>query len=178
MSKQTDPSQHLIVLGFDSTTAAQEALTATLRLQEEGKLLLRDAVFVTKDEKGRAHVVETTDPSPGQAALSGSFWGLLFGALLLVPIAGLVIGAATSALMAKLVDVGVSDDFVKELRSSIEPGKTYLALLVSHEDEAAITAELKRFQGIAQFVTGTMPPEALEHVKEALADVSTETSES
>lgn len=165
--------QNMVVLGFDTRVAAQEALTAMARLQQEGKLLVRDAVFVTKDDKGRAHVEETTDPSPGRAALGGAFWGLLFGAILLVPIAGLAVGAGVSALSAKLIDTGLSDKFVKQLRESIQPGKTYLAVLVSHGNREAVLAELRRFAGIAELVDSSLPEEAVVQVKEALATSST-----
>ncbi len=161
-------AQNIVVLGFDTRLAAQEALTAALRLQQEGKLQIHDAVFVTKDEKGSAHVEETTDLSPGRAALGGAVWGLLFGAILLVPVAGVAIGAGSAALAAKLVDTGISDKFVKQLRQSIEPGKTYLALLTSQGNREAVLVELKRFNGIAQLIDTTLPAEAVEQVKEAL----------
>lgn len=165
--------QNMVVLGFDTRIAAQEALTAMARLQQEGKLLVRDAVFVTKDDKGHAHVEETTDPSVGRAAMGGAFWGLLFGAILLVPIAGLAVGAGVSALSAKLIDTGLSDKFVKQLRESIQPGKTYLAVLVSHGNREAVLAELRRFAGIAELVDSSLPEEAVAQVKEALASAST-----
>jgi uncharacterized membrane protein len=93
---------------------------------------------------------------------------LLFGAILLVPVAGVAIGAGSAALAAKLVDTGLSDKFVKQLRQSIEPGKTYLALLTSQGNREAVLTELKRFKGIAQLIDTTLPAEAVEHVKEAL----------
>src|SRR5215467_13121633 len=161
-------AQNIVVLGFDTKLAAQEALTAALRLQQEGKLQMYDAVFVTKDEKGSANVEETTDLSPGRAALGGAAWGLLFGAILLVPVAGVAIGAGSAVLAAKLVDTGLSDKFVNQLRQSMEPGKTYLALLTSQGNREAVLAELKRFKGIAQLIDTTLPAEAVEHVKEAL----------
>lgn len=88
--------QQLAVFAFDSALKAQEFFTAALRLNQEGSLLVRDAVFVSKDEDGKARVTETTDPSPGRVASVG-VWGLLFGAILAVPVAGLAIGAGTGA---------------------------------------------------------------------------------
>jgi len=154
-------------VGFDSTAAAQEAFIAAQRLNTEGTLLLRDAVFVVREGK-KARVIETMDPAPGQSAISGGFWGLLFGNLLFVPVAGLVIGAATSALDAKFVDVGVSDSFIEDLRKQIEPGKTYLALLVSHVNAEKAREELTRFAGIAPLISGSMPAKALERARELL----------
>ena len=166
-------AQRIVVLGFDTREGAQEAFDAVLRLQREGKLLLRDAVFVQKDADGkRAHVEQTMDQSTGTAALGGAFWGLLFGVILLVPIAGMAIGAGTAALVAKLTDVGLSDQFVKQVRESIKPGKTYLALMVSHANPEAVLAELRRFQGIAELVDSNMPEEAVQQVKDALTQTA------
>lgn len=133
--------------------------------------MLRDAVFVTKTEKGKVRVMQTTDPSPGQAAMGGAFWGLLFGILLFVPVVGMAIGAGTAALVAKLTDTGISDDFVKELRSSIEPGHVYLAALVSHVNADEALTEMKRWAGMAQVVSANLAPEGLEALKGALEQV-------
>ena len=166
-------AQRIVVLGFETREGAQQALDAALRLQKEGKLLVRDAVFVHKDADGkRAHVQETVDQSTGSAALGGAFWGLLFGVILLVPIAGMAIGAGTAALVAKLTDTGIDDKFVKHLRDSIQPGWTYLALMVSHADREAVLADLRRLRGIAELVDSSMPEEAVRQVRDALADTT------
>jgi len=162
-------AQNMVVLGFDTPMTAQEMLDAALRLQAEGKLRVRDAVFVTKDDKGHVHVKETTDPSTRARALGGAFWGLVFGAILLVPVAGMAVGAGIGALTGKMIDSGMSDKFVKQLRESIQPGKTYLAMLVSHGDIEAALTELRRFKGMAEFVDSSMPEQAVAQVKEALA---------
>jgi uncharacterized membrane protein len=169
-----DP-RSLVVLGFKDQLAAQEMLTALTRMTSEGTLLLQDAVFVTKTEKGKVKVVETRDASPGQAAMGGAFWGLLFGILLFIPVIGMAIGAGTAALIAKLTDTGVSDDFIKELRQSIEPGKVYLAVLVSHVNPEKALEEMQRYAGMAEVVTSTnMTPEAVSQLEQALGQHVTE----
>lgn len=165
-----DDPRKLIVLGFDSSLKAQEALLAATRLQTEGKILLHDAVFVAKDEEGSTRVTETVDETPGEAALNGSFWGMLFGTILAGPI-GTVVGGAVSAgasaLIAKLVDIGVPDETIKELREAVPPGTTALALLVSHIHEDTLLAELHRFAG-AKLVRTDLPDAAVAAVKAAL----------
>jgi len=159
--------QQLAVFSFDSALKAQEFLTASVRLSQEGSLVLHDAVFVSKDDDGKARIVETLDPTPGRSALSSGAWGLLFGALLAVPVAGLAIGAASGALMAKLIDVGVPDDFVAKLRELVQPGRTALALLVSNVNSEAVAKELTRFEG-AELISGTLSDDAVARVNEAL----------
>ncbi len=168
MENTNDP-RSLVVLGFDEALAAQEMLTALTRMTTEGTLVLRDAVFVTKNDKGKIRVVETTDPSPGSAAWGGAFWGLLFGIVLAVPIVGLAIGAGSAALMAKLIDTGSDDKFIKTLRESIEPGKTYLAVLVSHINREKALEEMSRYSGLAQVISTNMTADAESALNEALS---------
>ena len=167
---ENDPRK-LIVLGFDSPLRAQEALMAATRLMTEGEILLHDAVFVSKGTDGETRVQETTDVTPGEAALDGAFWGLLFGTLLAGPVGALVGGALTAgtgALMAKVIDTGVPDARVQELRDTVTPGTTALALLVSHVHVEALVKELHRFAG-AKIVTTDLPDAAVAAVREALA---------
>jgi len=164
-----DPRK-LIVLGFDSRLKAEEALLAATRLQTEGEILLHDAVFVSKDEDGSTRVTETVDQAPGDAALSGGFWGMLFGTILAGPV-GTVVGGAVSAgasaLVAKLVDTGITDGSIKKLRETIATGTTALALLISHIHEDKLVAELHRFAG-ATLVATDLPDAAVAAVKAAL----------
>lgn len=167
---ENDPRK-LIVLAFDSPLKAQEALMAATRLMTEGEILLHDAVFVAKDANGETVVKETTDVTPGEAAMDGAFWGLLFGTLLAGPVGALVggaISAGTGALAAKLIDTGVPDQCVQQLRDTVTPGTTALALLVSHVHLEALVKEMRRFAG-AQIVTTDLPDATVAAVREALA---------
>lgn len=162
----------LMVLSFESRLFAQEALLAATRLEGEGKIVVHDAVFVTRNERGDGSVVEETrDPDAVESAFGGGFWGLLFGTLLAGPV-GAIVGAAggagAGALAAALIDYGVRDETVNKLREHLTPGRTALALLVSHLDEAAVVNELHRFQG-AELLQSDFSAELEEHLRDALS---------
>lgn len=166
----TDPRQ-LVVLGFESPLLAEEALLAMSRLSAEGKVLLHDAVFVHRDHDGAARVRETTDPTPGAAALDGSLWGLLFGTILAGPVGALVGGAVTagtSALLAKIIDTGVPDAKVAALRETVPPGTTALALLLSHLQPDALRDELRRFPGV-KVLEADLPDATVQALRDAAA---------
>lgn len=160
----------LVALSFDSPLKAQEALLAVTRLQEQGTVLLRDAVFIHKDQDGAVRVVETVDITPGDAALEGSFWGALVGTLI-VPGIGTLIGGAVSAglgaLTAKLTDIGIPDETVKELEAKATPGTTLLALLVSHLNETVFLEEIQRFAG-AGLIQSSLSADAVTRLRAAL----------
>src|SRR5262249_24333811 len=141
--------QRIVILGFDTRFAAQDALATVMRLQLEGKMQVNDATFVSVDHRWRARLQEAGSACPGRGEVGGAGWGLLLGAILLVPIAGRAMHGCTSALMAKLVASGVSYRFVKNLRESVQPGMTCLALLVSQGNRDTVLADLGRFHGIA-----------------------------
>ena len=137
----------LLVISFDDRLTAQEFLLTAARLQTKDEIKVHDAVFLTRDQEGNTKVTETTDITPGRAALGAGMWGLLFGTLLAGPF-GLAVGAVTAgggALLAKLRDTGIKDEKIEEMRSEVAPGRTALALLVSHVSVADLQRELVRF---------------------------------
>jgi uncharacterized membrane protein len=166
--------QKLLVISFDDPLKAQEFLLVAARLQKDGDLQLHDAVIVNRNADGSSRVTETTDVTPTRGALGGGVWGLLLGTLFAGPLGGLVVGAASAGggvLYAKLVDTGIKDGTVAELRTAVPPGRTALALLVSHVSLADLQRELARFPGAA-LVETDLPQAAVVAVQEALAEAN------
>jgi uncharacterized membrane protein len=168
-----DSPQTLVGISFGDAYRAQEFLTAAQRLASTGRMHLKDAVFVVKKEDGATVVRETLDPQPGRTALSGAVWASLLGLLLGGPVgwlAGGAIGAAGGAAAAKLVDLGIPDDWVSWFRDEVEPGTTTLALLVTDLDRDALVHELERFSG-ATLVYANLEPYWLDRIHDALGEV-------
>lgn len=174
MSDSRSPDNaKLLVISFQDRLTAQEFLLTAARLQKKEELQVHDAVFFDRDLDGNTRVTETTDITPAQGALGGGVWGLLLGTLLVGPF-GLAVGAAAAgggALLAKLRDTGIKDEKVEELRRSVPPGRTALALLVSHVSLADLQRELVRFPK-ATLVETDLPPAAVSAVQYALAEAN------
>jgi uncharacterized membrane protein len=176
MSPKPPDNSKLLVISFDDPLRAQEFLLAASLLQKKEELQLHDAVIIRRDADGTSHVRETSDVTPSQAGFGAGVWGLLLGTLFGGPIGGLVVGAASAgggALFAKLVDTGVKDATVAELRQAVPPGRTAVALLVSHVSVADLQRELTRFPN-AQLVESDLPPAAVSAVQEALNEANRE----
>ena len=159
-SNAEEPDGTLVGVSFDRPVRAQEFLLAMNRLREDGALDLKDAVIVVKDRQGKVRVTETVDPSPGRAALSGAVWTGLFGLLLGGPVgwlAGLAVGAGAGAVTAKLVDLGIPDEWVAWFKAAVRPGTATVVVLVEQLDVRALTREAERFAG-AELVYTTLPP--------------------
>ncbi|MCW2495564.1 DUF1269 domain-containing protein [Jatrophihabitans sp.] len=174
MAQNPPDNSRLLVISFTDPLRAQEFLLAVAGLQTRQELQLHDAVIIARAEDGSSHVRETTDVTPGQAGVGAGVWGLLLGTIFGGPIGGLVIGAATAgggALYAKLVDTGVKDATIEELRTAVPPGRTAVALLVSHVSVADLQRELARFPQ-AQLVETDLPPAAVSAVQAALDEAN------
>lgn len=163
--------QTLVGISFENIFRAQEFLTAATGLAAKGRLKLKDAVLVVKDDEGKTVVKETTDPQPGRTALSGAMWAGLFGLFLGGPVgwaAGLAVGAGAGAVTAKIVDLGISDEWVAWFREAVQPGTATVALLVEDLDRNALVEEASRFTG-AELIYANLDDHTLERVKDALA---------
>lgn len=174
MSDVNDPVsvQRLAAISFGDDLKAVEFMTAVTRLARDKKLSLHDAVFVVKAADGKTYVRETKDLQPSQTAIGAGLWSGLFGLLLGGPVGMLVaggIGAGAGAVTAKIVDVGVTDDFVAQLREMVQPGTTTVAVLADHVDTEAVLAELQRFEG-GRYVAGNLPLTGIQAVRDALGD--------
>lgn len=172
MTDTTAPNDTIVGISFDDPFRAQELLTATSRLASKGVVQVLDAVTIVKDEHGKTFVRETIDPSPVQSALSGSVWAGLFGLILGGPVgwlAGAAIGAGAGAARAKIVDLGVPDEWVAWFREAVQPGTSTLVLLLGHFDREATFTELQRFSG-GHLVHANLEPDAIARIRTALAD--------
>jgi uncharacterized membrane protein len=173
MPRNTEHAPETLVgISFDDAFRAQEFLTAATRLASHGDFTILDAVIVFKDADGKAHVRETTDPQPGRTAMTGALWTGLFGLLLGGPVgwlAGAAIGAGAGAVTAKVVDLGISDEWVAWFREAVQPDTATIALLVTKLDRDALVAEAARFTG-AELVYANLDESTIERIKAALAD--------
>jgi len=168
-------SPQLVVIAVDDPLKAQEMLIAAGRLAEHGKLGIDDAVIITKDADGHSHKIETTDMTPLEGGLGGAFWGLLLGTLIAGPVGGIVTGAVTGgagALLAKVIDRGISDEFIEQMEDLLEPGHAGLCLLTNFVDNESAFHELNRFDG--KLIWSDLPPEAAQAVNEALVEGATD----
>jgi uncharacterized membrane protein len=128
----------LTVWKFDSAAGADRALEALQSLEGQRLLDLIDGAVVTFPlgaKKPRTRQLHTT---PSKAALGGAFWGLLFGLIFVFPLFGIAIGAGLGSLMASMADVGVSDDFIKQVREQVTPGTSALFLYTQKVQEGVL----------------------------------------
>jgi uncharacterized membrane protein len=126
----------LLVFGVDSPATAEKVFDLAGDLSRQELLQLADAAWVERTADGRVKLhqsVNLTATGAAYGATSGALWGALIGLLLLNPLAGAAVGATvgagTGALGGSLTDVGISDDLIKQIGATLEPGRAAVFFL-------------------------------------------------
>ncbi len=135
----------LIVIGFPDEFKADEVLIDLRRLELDYLIDLEDAAIVVRNKDGKVKVKQSQE-LVASGALSGGFWGLLIGLMFLQPLLG-IFGAAVGALSGALTDIGIDDNFIRELGNTIEPGTSALFVLVRKSTPDKVLEDLSKFEG-------------------------------
>ena len=77
----------LIVIGYPDETTDQKVWEELVKLEHDYLVDLEDAAVIRRDMKGKLHVTTPAHHAVAWGTLSGLFWGVLIGLLLLFPIA-------------------------------------------------------------------------------------------
>jgi uncharacterized membrane protein len=158
----------LTVLKFDTPGGAEHALQVLEDLSKKQLINLQDAAIVSWPMGKKKPKTKQLTSVTGVGALSGAFWGMLFGLLFFVPIFGMVVGAALGALSGSMADVGISDDFIKSVRSKVTEGTSALFLMTSD----AVQDKVKEaFTGMKfEFIASNLSKEQEDKLRAAFAE--------
>lgn len=139
----------LVVYAYNGKGKANEVLKALQELQKRKVFTVLNAAVLVMDEDGKAKLRETEDVDAKRGALFGAIAGGLVG--LLGGPAGVIVGAATGAVTggvaAHTIDMGFSDEYLREIQESLKPGSSALIALVEHEWVERVIAELNEYEG-------------------------------
>jgi uncharacterized membrane protein len=135
-----------VVIDYENEVKAEEVRLALLKLQKQYLIDLADAVVVVRDDKGNVRLRQMHNLTAA-GAVSGGFWGALIGLIFLNPLFGFAIGAAAGAISGALQDVGIDDNFMKDLGQTLKPGTAALCVLIRHMTPDKVVEEIQKFGG-------------------------------
>ena len=160
----------LVVLAFKDEGGASRFSSEIARMQKMQILQLDDAAIVTRNADGKAKVKQAHS-LVGAGAFGGAFWGMLIGLLFWAPWLGLAIGAISGALAGKFSDIGIDDNFIKQVSQEIAPGTSAIFLMVTGSTPDRVLEELRGNPDVKVLQT-SLSREAEERLREALATPS------
>jgi uncharacterized membrane protein len=132
----------LVVIGYDDEFKAEEVRLKLRKLQKDYLIDLEDAVVAVKNAKGKVKLHQAVNLTAA-GAITGGFWGSLIGLIFLNPILGAAVGASAGAVSGALADVGINDNFMKELAAAMNPGSSALFVLVRKATPDKVLEEVK-----------------------------------
>lgn len=136
-----------IVVKYPQVDTASAALGVLKELSKDKAVKLKDAVSITKTEKGKIKLHQTRDDSAGKGFVKGGLIGIVFAALF-GPAGWIAAGALTGTAFA-MFDRGIKNKLLKELGENMTPTESALAVLVEHADWATVFERMQshNFQG-------------------------------
>ena len=149
----------LVVVSYKDGSKAEAMRLKLLEMQQDYLVDLEDAVVAVKDAKGKVRLHQAVNLTTA-GAVRGGFWGSLIGLIFLNPLLGMAVGAGMGAVSGALSDLGINDQFMKDLAANMQPGSSILFVLVRKATPDKVLEELKG-------TGGTILKTSLSHEDEA-----------
>lgn len=119
----------LIVIAFDTEAAGFDLRTELVKMQKDYLIEMEDVVVVTRHSETDIKLHQAVNLTAA-GAVGGGFWGTLVGLLFLNPLIGAAVGAASGALAGLFTDIGINDQFMKDVSKAVPPGGSAVFVLV------------------------------------------------
>jgi membrane protein len=155
----------LVAIAYPDTNTAEQVRQELIRATKEQLVRLDDAVIVEHGPDGKIKLSQAMSTT-GAGAAGGALWGGLIGLLFLAPLVGMAVGAASGAVAGKVSDVGVNDNFMKELGAKLEPGSAALIALGSTDARDKVIERVKPYGG--ELIQTSLSSEEEEQLRAAL----------
>lgn len=160
----------LVAIAYPDRDTAEQVRQELIRATKEHLVRLEDAVVVEHQHDGKIKLHQAMNTT-GAGAAGGAMWGGLIGLLFLAPLLGMAVGAASGALGGKLADVGVADDFLKDLGARLQPGGAALIALGSSDARDKVIDRVKGYGG--DVIQTSLSSDAEQQLRAALGEQAT-----
>lgn len=159
------PSE-LLAIVFPGETRAREVLDAVGRLHQAGAVDLHNAAIITRDAAGQIAIHETNDFTPREGAVGGAVLGGVIGLLRGKLLGDTLLGAGAGYLASKVLDLGFSDAFLKDIAATLNPNTSALVLAIEFERLDEALRVLDPYHG--KIIRQSLPPEQAQKLAAAM----------
>jgi uncharacterized membrane protein len=137
-------------------------------MQERQLITLEDAAVVSWPQGNKKPKTREMHSTAGMGAMGGAFWGFLLGLIFFMPFLGAAVGASVGALSGSMADVGIDDDFIKQVRENVTEGTSALFALTSGATALdKVVDELKAYD--FEIISTNLSEEQEKQLREAFA---------
>jgi uncharacterized membrane protein len=141
----------LVVATFPTEAKAEVVGKRLLDLQREYMIEIGDAIVATKPLNGPVKC-NSLLRSAATAATNPVSWGALVGMIILMPWAGLSLGAVAGTLGGAFTEMGIDDGFIRQATQRLQSGNAALILLIRKMTNDRV---IKALQGVGGRVLRT-----------------------
>ena len=152
-----------IVVKYPQVDTAQGALEALKQLAKEKIVELKDAVAITKTDKGKVKLHQTKDDPAGKGFLKGGVIGVIFAVLF--GAAGWIAVGALLGTAFSLFDRGIKNKLLKEIGEGMTTTESALAVLIKHADWDTLKERMRAAGYQGEVVISEIVEEHLEEVE-------------
>lgn len=160
----------LIIVAFPDEATAFAAAEALVLLQKQYLIEMEDVVVVTRDAEGKVVLNQSVNLTTG-AAIGGGLWGTLIGLLFLNPVVGAAVGAGAGALVGKFSDIGIDDNFLRDVGASLDKGGAAVGMLIRKITTDKVMERLEPFREKGRVIHTSLSHEAEAGLKKFLEKV-------
>jgi uncharacterized membrane protein len=157
----------LIAIAYEDAETAEKVRGELIQATKEHLYTLEDAVVVEHQPDGKIKLRQVRGTT-GMGAAGGAMWGGLIGLLFLAPLFGMAIGAASGALAGKMTDVGINDNFMKELGAKMAPGGAALIVLGRAQAPEKVLERIRPYGG--EILQTSLDDQDEAHLRAALGE--------
>ena len=147
MSDYKIPDHEMMVVAFDNETEADRVLDTLKGMESLDIVDLKSAAVIVSSASGEVKIKETSDFDTKQGAIGGAVAGGVLGLLGGGLLKGAILGAAGGAAAGKFVDLGLDDEFLKNVGDNLGAGSSAIVALVDFEQVDQAMEELDKFEG-------------------------------
>jgi uncharacterized membrane protein len=158
---------NLVAIAYPDRSTAERVREELVQATKEHLVRLEDAVIVEHETGGKIKLHQIRSLT-GAGAAGGALWGGLIGLIFLAPLFGMAVGAASGAVAGKVSDLGVDDNFVKDLGAKLPPGAAALIALGSTDARDKLIDRVKPYGG--EIIQTSLSRDAEEHLRAALGE--------
>lgn len=160
---------NLVAIAYPDRDTAEQVRRTLVEMQKEHIIELDDMVVVTRSEDGKVKLHQSTSVA-GAGAAGGALWGGLIGLLFLAPLFGMAVGAAAGGAAGKLTDVGVDDQFMKDLGTNLSAGGAAVIVLVRRSTPDKVLPRISEYGG--HVLQSSLTHEAEDSLRAALGETA------